>query len=130
MPDAPFSLKLYRFLLKFYPAGFQGDYAGTMEREFRDELAESTGVLALARLWIRLLADLAVSIPLQFVREISQDARHTLRLPKLANPTGVDASLFLLRLSQQRTPAPVGTNGGATWRYRCSAIPPVGQASM
>src|SRR5580704_3478697 len=80
MPDAPFSLKLYRFLLKFYPAGFHDDYAGPMEHEFRDELAESSGIFALGRLWIRLLADLAVSIPLQFLREISQDARHTLRL--------------------------------------------------
>ena len=80
MPDAPFSLKLYRFLLKFYPTGFHDDYAGPMEHEFRDELAESSGIFALGRLWIRLLADLAVSIPLQFLREISQDARHTLRL--------------------------------------------------
>ncbi|MGB8543653.1 MAG: ABC transporter permease [Candidatus Acidiferrales bacterium] len=80
MSDAPVSLKLYRFLLKFYPAGFHDDYAGPMEREFRDELAESTSFFALARLWIRLLADLAVSIPLQFSREVLQDARHTLRL--------------------------------------------------
>jgi|GEM_PF-653669 len=80
MPDPPFSLKLYRFLLKFYPAGFHDDYAGPMEREFRDELAEPNSVFALARLWIRLLADLAISIPLQFLREVSQDARHVLRL--------------------------------------------------
>ena len=80
MPDTPFSLKLYRFLLKFYPVGFHDDYAGPMEREFRDELAESSSIFALARLWIRLLADLAVSIPLQFLREVLQDARHTLRL--------------------------------------------------
>lgn len=80
MPNAPFSLKLYRFLLKLYPAGFRDDYAGPMEREFHDGLAESSGVFALARLWVRLLADLATSIPLQFLREVSQDSRHTLRL--------------------------------------------------
>jgi predicted permease len=80
MPNAPFSLELYRFLLKLYPAGFRNEYAGPLEREFRDELAESTGVFALAKLWVRLLADLAISIPLQFAREVSQDARHTLRL--------------------------------------------------
>ncbi|HEY4950881.1 MAG TPA: ABC transporter permease [Candidatus Acidoferrales bacterium] len=80
MPSAPFSLKLYRFLLKFYPAGFQNDYAGPMEREFRDELADSSGGFALAKLWVRLLTDLAVSIPLQFSRELFQDARYTLRL--------------------------------------------------
>jgi putative ABC transport system permease protein len=80
MPDAPFSLKLYRFLLKFYPAGFRDDYAGAMEREFRDELAESSGIYALAKHWIRLLTDLAISIPMQYSRELYQDSRHTLRL--------------------------------------------------
>jgi putative ABC transport system permease protein len=80
MPDSPLSLKLYRWLLKLYPAGFRENYAAPMEREFRDELAESSSTYAVARLWIRLLADLAVSLPLQFSREVSQDARHTLRL--------------------------------------------------
>ena len=80
MPDTAISLKLYRFLLKLYPAGFRDDYAGPMEREFRDELAESTSTYALAKLWIRLLVDLSISIPIQFSREVSQDARHTLRL--------------------------------------------------
>ena len=80
MPDAPLSLKLYRWLLKLYPAGFRENYAAPMEREFRDELAESNGPYAVARLWIRLLLDLVASVPLQFSREVSQDARHTLRL--------------------------------------------------
>jgi predicted permease len=80
MPDTPISLKLYRFLLKLYPSGFRDDYAGPMERAFRDELAESNSRFALAKLWARLLADLAISIPIQFSREVSQDARHTLRL--------------------------------------------------
>ena len=62
MPDARFSPKLYRFLLRFYPTGFHDDYAGLLDHEFRDALAESSDILALARLWIRLLADLAVSI--------------------------------------------------------------------
>src|SRR5260370_36755664 len=80
MPDTPFSLKLYRWLLRLYPAGFLANYAAPMEREFRDELVESTGTCALAALWIRLLADLAISIPVQVSREVSQDVRHTLRL--------------------------------------------------
>jgi hypothetical protein len=37
MPDASFSLKFYRWLLNLYPAGFREDYAGLMEREYRDE---------------------------------------------------------------------------------------------
>jgi MacB-like periplasmic core domain len=80
MPDAPLSLKLYRWLLKLYPAAFREDYAGPMERQFSDELTESSGVYAIALLWIQLAADLAISLPLQIAREVSQDARHTLRL--------------------------------------------------
>ncbi len=67
---------LYRRLLRLYPAGFRENYAEAMERAFRDELEESNGAL----LWLRLLADLAVSIPAQFAREAAQDSRHALRL--------------------------------------------------
>jgi putative ABC transport system permease protein len=80
MRDKSFSLKLYRWLLRLYPAGFRENYAGPLERAFRDELAESSGPWALALLWIRLLADLAISIPAQVAREVYQDIRHTLRL--------------------------------------------------
>jgi len=80
MPDEPFSLRLYRWLLKLYPAGFHENYADPLERAFRDELKESTGAGALAILWIRLFADLAISVPSQFAREVTQDARHTIRL--------------------------------------------------
>src|SRR5712691_11289333 len=30
--------------------------------------------------WIRLIAEVAISVPLQFPREVTQDARHTFRL--------------------------------------------------
>ena len=80
MRDEPFSLRVYRWLLKLYPAGFREDYAEPLEREFRDELRESSGAAALGMLWIRLLVDLAISVPLQLSREVTQDARQTLRL--------------------------------------------------
>jgi len=80
MPDESRSLKLYRWLLKLYPAGFREDYAAPLDRQFRDELNESAGAAALAVLWIRVIADLAISVPLQFCRELTQDVRHTLRL--------------------------------------------------
>jgi len=80
MPEEPLSLKLYRWLLKLYPTGFRENYAELMEREFRDEINESSGVAALGMLWIRLIRDLAISAPLQFSTEVTQDARHALRL--------------------------------------------------
>jgi putative ABC transport system permease protein len=80
MPDAPFSLKLYRWLLGFYPAGFRENYEGPLERQFLDEISESPGPFALAMLWLRILRDLAISVPVQLGREITQDSRHALRL--------------------------------------------------
>ncbi len=80
MPEEPFSLRLYRRLLKLYPAGFRENYAELLEREFRDELNESTGAASFGTLWVRLLMDLAISVPVQFSREVTQDAKHTLRL--------------------------------------------------
>jgi len=80
MPEPSFSVRLYRRLLALYPAGFRENYAGPLEREFRDELQEATGAGALARLWLRMAVDLATSVPAQFAREAWQDSRHALRL--------------------------------------------------
>ena len=82
MPDDRFSVRLYRRLLKLYTAGFRDNYAGEMERQFLDEVADSRGSFPLAMLWIRMLGDLAVSVPSQFAREAAADARHALRLWK------------------------------------------------
>ena len=80
MPETSVSVKLYRLLLKLYPAAFHQDYGAAMEREFRDELAESRGAHRMPVLWFRLLRDLAMSIPVQLASELRQDATHTLRL--------------------------------------------------
>jgi len=79
MRDEPLALRLYRRLLTLYPAGLRENYAPLMEREFLDELNESAGAGRIV-LWVRLLADVAVSVPWQVSREIAQDSRHALRL--------------------------------------------------
>ena len=80
MPSASFPVRLYRRLMRLYPAGFRERYAELMERQLRDELDESGGARARVVLWMRLLADLVISIPAQLAREAAQDARHALRL--------------------------------------------------
>lgn len=72
--------RLYRLLLHLYPAAFREEYAKAMEQDFRDELAESRSGLAIVWLWMRLLYDLALSVPVQLAIEIGQDSRHALRL--------------------------------------------------
>src|ERR1700674_3986375 len=70
MRDQRFSLRFYRWLLKLYPAAFREEYAGQLERQFRDELTEARGPAALATLWAGLVFDLAISVPAQLTREI------------------------------------------------------------
>lgn len=71
------SAKLYRRLLKLYPARFREEFAGALEREFRDEYRESGGG---SWFWAGALADAAVSIPREFAREMLQDLRFSVRV--------------------------------------------------
>jgi predicted permease len=80
MSKHAFSLRLYHWLLKLYPASFRENYADPLERQFRDEIADSHGHWSLVMLWIRMVWDLALSAPAQLAREIKQDARHALHL--------------------------------------------------
>ena len=80
MRSESFSLRLYRRLLRLYPAAFRENYSEPLERAFRDELRVSSGAAGRAWLWIRLAADLAISVPLQLSREAAEDARHTIRM--------------------------------------------------
>jgi signal transduction histidine kinase len=98
MPDEPFSLGLYRRLVKVYPAGFRENYAQLLEREFRNELNEPTGAVSLGILWIRLIWDLAISVPLQFSREVAQDAGHTFRLWEATPQASLERLLELERV--------------------------------
>ena len=74
------SLRLYRWLLKLYPAGFREQYGTPMHRQFQDEYAEVQDVPDLLRLWARTVGDIARSAPRQFASEIAQDARYATRL--------------------------------------------------
>jgi putative ABC transport system permease protein len=72
--------KLYRKLLKLYPASFRQEYEGAMTRQFRDEQSDAQGWKENSRLWLHALYDIAVSAPRELVRELSQDSRFALRV--------------------------------------------------
>jgi len=73
-------MKLYRFLLKFYPARFREEYGRPLEQQFLDEYREADGKLARLAFWIRSMRDLAISIPLELLRELRQDLRYSVRI--------------------------------------------------
>ncbi len=71
--------KIYGWLLKLYPARFREEYGGPMEREFLDSLREVGGRWGRAMVWVKGVADVAMTAPGEVAREIGADARHGLR---------------------------------------------------
>jgi putative ABC transport system permease protein len=72
-------LKMYRMLLRLYPAGFRDEYRAPLERQFRDDYADAVHTTGVGRLWLRVAMDFARSMPRQLIEQIRQDARHALR---------------------------------------------------
>ena len=79
MPEPSISVRIYRRLLRLYPAAFREEYGEQMEQDLAEELAEASGPAARTWLWMRLIFDVASSLPAQVAREAASDARHALR---------------------------------------------------
>ena len=75
-----FSIRLYRALLKLYPAGFRERFGGPLQLDFQDECAAVHTRRDVLRLWRRTIVDYARSMPVQVAQEFRQDARHAFRL--------------------------------------------------
>ena len=73
-------IRYYRLLLKLYPARFREEFAAPLERQFSDEYRESHGAGQRALFWLRTLADWAVTLPAEMLREFRQDARYAARV--------------------------------------------------
>jgi predicted permease len=73
-------LKLYRILLKLYPARFREEYGTPLQQQFSDDYREAEGSFARFAVCLRNLRDLAISIPLELARELRQDLRYSVRI--------------------------------------------------
>ena len=71
MPGELVSLKLYRWVLKLYPATFRENYAELLEGEYRDEL--------------ELESDLYQTLSLKPCRRNAEHGRRTLRIAVYSN---------------------------------------------
>src|SRR5579872_4380802 len=60
------SEKLYAFLLRLFPSHFRQSYGEDALQLFRDRARHETGVPSRLRLWLDLLADLAISVPPEY----------------------------------------------------------------
>jgi len=60
------SEKLYAFLLRLFPSRFRQSYGEDALQLFRDRARDETGLPSRFRLWLDLLADLAISVPREY----------------------------------------------------------------
>jgi putative ABC transport system permease protein len=77
MPDTK---RIYRALLRLYPARFREEYSAPMERLFDDEYRQTPGRADRLLLYLRVLADLTTSIPAQIAQEMRLDLHYALRV--------------------------------------------------
>jgi len=98
------SMRLYRALLKLYPAGFRERFAAPLQQDFRDEYATVRSRRDAVRLWRRTVADYVRSMPIQVAREFRQDARHAFRVWR-AHPLPTVFAIVVLALA-------IGANTG------------------
>jgi len=61
------SEKIYLWLWRLYPSRFRGAYREEALQLFRDRACHEKGFLPTVRLWLDLLADLAASIPREYI---------------------------------------------------------------
>jgi hypothetical protein len=60
------SEKIYACLLRLFPSHFREDYGDEALQLFRDRVRDEKGFFLRVRLWLDLLADLAISVPRQY----------------------------------------------------------------
>lgn len=74
------SMRLYRWLLRLYPAQFREEYREPMARQFRDDYREAATARERVGFWAGVLLDLARSLPVVTARELAQDLRQSIRV--------------------------------------------------
>src|SRR5438132_13374402 len=90
--------RIYRLLLKLYPARFREEFGGPLERQFQDDYRDARGWGAKLWFWLHALADLGFSIPAELWRELRQDAAYAARIHR-QRPTVTALTLAALALA-------------------------------
>lgn len=72
--------RIYRLLLRLYPARFREEYAAPLERQFADDYRDAVASGAAGLFWLRFVKDMLVSIPVEICRETAQDLRYASRV--------------------------------------------------
>jgi putative ABC transport system permease protein len=110
MSRTPLSERVFRALLRVFPAEFRGDFGEQMAEDFRDqrEEARQRGYRRVVRLWVRMFGDSLRQGPREHFDILRRDASYALRLLRrrpglaasavvtLAIGIGLNAAVFSL----------------------------------
>jgi len=88
--------RLYRLLLKGYPASFRRRYGSEMAQVFRDCVRDADQSGSLLGLWVRTLGDLLTTVPAEYLSALQSVERSKI----MAWNTGVENHPFAERLAE------------------------------
>ena len=107
--------RLFRVLLKLFPAEFRGDFGDDMAADFNDQRRAKRGRRAVANLWLRTAADVARRAPLEHLDLLRQDALYALRLLR-RHPGTTATAIVSLSVGIGLNAAIYSVVGGVLWR--------------
>jgi hypothetical protein len=77
---------MYRWLLRLYPASFRNQYGSEMQAVFARQRRDAQTPLALAALWLRVIADSCVTAGAVHWEILVQDLRYKVALIRISQP--------------------------------------------
>jgi predicted permease len=113
------SERVYRLMLRLFPADFRADFGDDMSADFQDQRRDVSGVTGMARLWTRTILDLLRRAPVEQAQALREDTRFALRMMRrysasttvivllLAIGIGANVAVFGLAEPLLRRPLPV-----------------------
>jgi hypothetical protein len=120
--------QIYRILLKAYPRRYRERYSDAMQQCFRDQLREADTTSGRLLLWLRIAADLMLSVPLEHLEghrrpDLWRDCRRPIFFARYvaaasgAAEIGVEHLLAgLLREDRDAVEAVIGRARAGEWR--------------
>jgi putative ABC transport system permease protein len=80
MRTRPWHERLFRALLRLFPAEFRADFGDAMAEDFHDQHADAASARGTARLWLRTAVDLFRRAPAEHLDVIRRDVSYAVRL--------------------------------------------------
>ena len=107
--------RLFRLLLKLFPAEFRGDFGDNMAADFHDQRREAEGNGAVRTLWIRTVLDLLRRAPREHLDVLSRDASYAMRVLR-RHPAASAMAIVSLAIGIGLNSAVYSVVAGVLWR--------------